>query len=248
MSGERHLNPAKAPRLGHQDRKIDVISKALWICWKDAVSEMRGKETWPLVFLLAILILVVFSVTFEFGELDPKLAVELAPGLLWIGFAFTAVLALDRSMASESGNGTLEALVVSGAGGGAILLGKLLFCMTLLLSAQVGMLLLVNVLLGVWLLGSPGWVLLNLVMGDVGFVTVGLVCSLIAQATRTRGAMLPVLLLPLAIPAVVAAAQCLGMIARGEPTAAPTWWGILAAFDIIFVTAGFLLFDVALEQ
>ena len=70
-----------------------------------------------------------------------------------------------------------------------------------------------------------------------------------AAGARRGGNLLALLMLPIVVPVIVAAAEATRLMMEND-FAAP-WWRwiqLLAAFAIIFTTAGMILFDVAIEE
>jgi heme exporter protein B len=85
---------------------------------------------------------------------------------------------------------------------------------------------------------------------DVGFVALGTLYAALAAQTRSRELLLPLLALPALVPVFIAALELTADLLLGagfEAVAARGWFGILVAFDVVFVTAGALLFDSVLD-
>jgi len=73
------------------------------------------------------------------------------------------------------------------------------------------------------------------------------VFSAVAANTRMREIMLPILLLPVSIPVLVAAVEATSY-ALGQADEVGFWFKLLVVYDIVFVTLGFLVFEYALED
>jgi len=214
------------------------------VLWKDVRIELRTKEIFASSFLFALLVLVVFNFTLF---LKPQEALRLGPGFLWIAFVFAGILGLNRSFALEKEESCTHGLLVSPADKGALFLGKLLANTVFMLAMEVVLLPLFAVFFNVSLGDHPLLLLVTLVLGSVGFSSVGTVFSAMAAGTRMREVMLPVLLLPVSIPVVIAAvettAYCLG------PGSRPDFWiRLMVVYDVVFVVSSFLVFGFLLEE
>src|SRR5271165_4686552 len=86
------------------------LQQALAIAAKDLKSELRTKETINASVSFSIVILLLFSFAFDPGVDEVR---EIAPGLLWLVFAFASALVLNRSFARELVNDCLDALLSS---------------------------------------------------------------------------------------------------------------------------------------
>jgi len=105
------------------------------------------------------------------------------------------------------------------------------------------------VLSDVPLFDRPGAMLLAALLGNLGIAAVGTLLSALAAGLRQGSGLLLVLVLPLAIPVVLAAAEATRLMLDGD--LGPAWWrwiGLLGVFAVVFVTVGLLLFDQAIED
>jgi heme exporter protein B len=161
---------------------------------KDLRVELRGRDTLPAMLLFVLATLVVFHFALPEGSSD-----DAAYGLLWVAIVFTALLGLARAWVPEQEHGVLDGLVLAPCDRSAIWLGKTIATLTFLLAAQA--------------LALPVFVLFfqplstaalaGVLLADVGICTVGSLMSAMAVAGRSREVLLPLLVLPLAIPLVV---------------------------------------------
>jgi heme exporter protein B len=94
-----------------------------------------------------------------------------------------------------------------------------------------------------------GGVFLSLVLGLLGFAAIGTLFAAIAVRTRAREVMLPLLLLPLAVPIFIAGVKVTAHMLAGKPLAdvAP-WLNLMVGFDLIFLVVGWLVFEYAVEE
>jgi heme exporter protein B len=145
-----------------------------------------------LLFVLATLVVFHFALPVGSGD-------DAAYGLLWVAIVFTALLGLARAWVPEQEHGVLDGLVLAPCDRSAIWLGKTIATLTFLLAAQA--------------VALPAFVLFfqplsaaalaGVLLADVGICTVGSLMSAMAVAGRSREVLLPLLVLPLAIPLVV---------------------------------------------
>ncbi len=86
-------------------------------------------------------------------------------------------------------------------------------------------------------------------LATLGFAGVGTLFSAIAVNTRSREIMLPVLLLPVAAPVVIAAVAATRAILDGASWGEiGRWWQLLLAFDVIFLIVSSFVFGAVLEE
>ncbi len=149
----------------------------------------------------------------------------------------------------ERENHCLEALLIAPIDRAAIFASKA--CFNLLLMALVE----IVVFPLYWVLFSvPAWDRLPLVflyglLGTVGFSVLGTLFSALTLSARGREILLPLLILPLIVPVVLATIRGMDAILRNAEFAeALPWLNMLIAFDVIFITAGILVFDWVVES
>jgi heme exporter protein B len=216
---------------------------------KDLVAEWRGREMLTSTAVFALLVLVVFTFAFDLRAENVGLV---APGALWVAFAFAATLGLGRSMAQEVERGTLEGLLLCPTDPSTIYLAKLTSNLLFTGALEVAVLPIFAAMFDVPVL-QPG-VLVVVILGTVGFVAAGTLFAAVAAGTRAREILLPVLLFPVSVPVMIAAvkgtAAVLDASAGGMAslaTAAP-WLKLLAGYDELFVVIGWLAFQYVVEE
>lgn len=219
----------------------------MWtIVRKDLAIELRTGEMASSMFLLALLIIIVFAFTLEPERL---VAPEFLAGLSWTTLLVAGTLALNRSFVLEREADGLTGLALAPIDRGAIYLGKATGNFVLLLVAALVLLPLIAILLGTRGL-SPTWLLpVVLLLGVAGIAAIGTLCAAIASRTRAREVLLPILMFPLLAPLLIAATRTTAGALVGESAAdLQSWLLMLGGFDIVFGTAGWLSFDVLLEE
>jgi len=222
---------------------MSYISKVLALVWKDVLSELRTREMLSSMLVFALLVMVIFNFSFE---LRVDNVAQVAPGILWVTFAFASTLELTRSLAMEMENDCLDGLFLAPMDRGVIYLGKMLGNLIFITAVEALVLPTFSVLFNLNLIRLP--LLLTIILGTIGFAAVGTLLSAIAVNSRAREVMLPVLLFPIILPVVMAAAKVTAGILDGVPLAdLAHWLRFLVAFDIIFLVVSYLTFDFVVE-
>lgn len=213
----------------------------LAILAKDIRAELRGRQVWLSMGMFALLVLVVFNFAFDL-QVENRAAV--APGALWIAFVFASVLGLGRTLTAEQEQGRLDRLLLCPVDRKAIflakLLGNLLFITAVEIVAVPAFAAMYD--LPVLTLG----VVPVVVLSTVGISTVGTLFSAVAANTRAREILLPLLIFPLIVPVVIGAVKATQglVVALGDTP----WLGLIAAFDVIFVSVASILFPYVIEE
>jgi heme exporter protein B len=222
---------------------MSYASKVLDLVWKDVLSELRTREMLSSMLVFALLVIVIFNFSFE---LRVDNVAQVAPGVLWVTFAFASTLELTRSLAMEMENDCLDGLFLAPMDRGVIYLGKMLGNLIFITVVEALVLPTFSVLFNLNLIRLP--LLLTVLLGTIGFAAVGTLLSAIAVNSRAREVMLPVLLFPIILPVVIAAVKVTGGILDGVPLAEFAYWlRFLVAFDIIFLVVSYLTFDFVVE-
>ncbi len=218
--------------------------KALLIAWKDALSEIRTRETIASVLVFSILVIVIFNFAFV---ASPEAINLLAPGILWATFAFAGVLALNHSFTLEKEDGCLEGLMACPVGREVIYVGKALGSLLFLLFIEI-VVLLVFALLFNQTVVTPQMIAITF-LTTLGFVSVGSLFSAMAVSTRARETVLPILFFPTVTPIIICAVKASALaLAGGAWGNLVIWLEIIAAFDVIFLVASFLVFGFVVEE
>jgi heme exporter protein B len=196
--------------------------------------------------LLGVVVALVFSLQMD---LLPEQKQRLLGGLLWLAIFFAGMVAIDRSFAAEREEGCWEGLLLYPIRPAAVYLAKLAVNAVALAACQGVLIPLFAVLSGVSLGTHPWAVLLVAVLGNLGLAAVGTLLSALCAGMRQSGSLLALLVLPMAVPVVFAAAEATRLIAADDLGA--EWWRwvqLLAGCAIVFVTAGAVLFDYLIED
>lgn len=215
------------------------------IAVKDLRTEVRSRTAVSTVLPFAVTMLLAFG--FALGP-DRLLLARVAAGLLWLAALFASVELCHRSYQNEAVNGALEGLLLSPVDKGAVFLGKAAAAFVQLFALLVLTMGIVVVLFGLPVGPAPGLLLLTAVLGIAGMSTLGSLLGLLAVRSRTRQAALPVLVLPLVSPVIIAATNATDELTHGAASGVGGWLGLLVAFDAAFLAAGYLVFGHLLED
>jgi len=211
---------------------------------KDVAAELRSKETLSSMFIFALLVVVMFNFAFELRVDNVR---QIAPGVLWVAFAFAGVLGFNRSFVLERENGCIEGLMLLPVERSTIYLGKFLGNVLFMLIAEALILPIFSVLFDLSILHPLLWLVVAL--GTVGLAAAGTFLAAMAVNTRAREIMLPILLFPVTVPVMIAATKATGQILDGRPVAELyAWLRLLLAFNLVFTLLAFLGFEYVLEE
>lgn len=223
---------------------MSFVRKVLAIVSKDLSAELHTKEVISAMLVFSTLALLIFSFALD---LRGAMAEAAAPGVLWTTIAFAGTLGLSRSMAREEQSGCIDGLLLAPVDRTAIFFGKTLGNLIFMAVVEVALLPLFSVFFDVRLVRPP--VILVLALGTVGYGAVGTLLAAIAVNTRAREVMLPVLLLPLVVPVLIAAVQATSGLVEGATLSEVSGWTrILVVYDLVIVAVSLLTFGFVVED
>jgi heme exporter protein B len=224
---------------------VSVARRALVVAWKDLLVERRSKETLNALLFFALLLLFVFQ--FTLGP-DRERLTGVLPGILWLGFILSGLVALGRTFLVEREHDCWEGLLLAPGDKSAIYLGKLTSNLVLMTVVEALVLVLFVIFFDIDLgRAMPGLVLV-VALGTLGFAAVGTLFAAMTAHVRAREVLFPVLLLPVQVPVVLGTVKATEALLLGEPLASVGHWvKLLAAADVIYLVIGVLTFDAILE-
>ncbi len=224
---------------------MELLRQTSWLLWKDLLLEMRRRESFLAMFFFGTLLLFVFHFAFD---IPMERAAEMAPGLLWLAFIFTGTLGLAQLFQPERDNHCLEALLLGPMDRAALYLAKVFFNLLLMILVELVVFPLFWVLFNLRFWERIPALFLISLLGTIGFCVLGTLFSAVTLRARARELLLPLVLFPLMIPVILATIQGMEIILRaGEFQEALPWLRLLIGFDVIFLTAGFLIFEWVIE-
>ncbi|HKQ98195.1 MAG TPA: heme exporter protein CcmB [Candidatus Polarisedimenticolia bacterium] len=213
---------------------------------KDLRTELRSREQAVSLLVFALLLLVVFH--FAFDVTIPDFA-AFGPGMLWVAFIFSGVLALNHAFRIEREQDRIEGILMAPIDRSAFYLGKVLSTIVVMTAVEIVLVPLAAILFNRAFDGRLLLTGLALVLNTIGFAAVGTLFAAITTQTRRSEMLLPLLLFPAAVPIALAAVRTTGGLLAGRPFERFAHWvWMSAAYDLIFLAAAVLLFDFALDE
>jgi len=200
---------------------------------KDLRLELRARSIVPAMLLFVVAALVVFHFALPSGSSDLA-----AKGMLWVAILFTALLGLTRAFVAEREQRLLDGLLLAPCDRSAIWLGKTLATLAFLVAAQVVAL----PAFVVFFQPLDGAALAGVLLADIGICAVGSLMSAMAAAGRAREVLLPVLVLPLAIPLVV------GGVGAAVSEEGGRFLLFLALYDGVFAVLSWASFEYVVTE
>ena len=224
--------------------KPTFLRAVLAIVWKDLQAEYRSLELVSAMLVFSMLVIIVFNFALD---LDVKVRQTVTAGVLWTTFAFAGTLGLNRSMAIEKDRGCLDGLLLAPVDRSAIYFGKAISNLAFMLIVEVIVLPVYSVLYNVNLF-RPG-LLMIIILGSIGYVGVGTLLATMSVQTRTRDILLSILLFPVVLPVLLPAIIASNGFLTGVELADILFpIGMLIAYDIIFISVAFMVFDNVVEE
>ena len=214
------------------------------LVWKDILLELRSRELVVSVFVFGLVVVVVFNFALN---VTPQRVAVVAPGILWVAFAFAGVLAMSRAFVREREQGGLEGLLLTPVSRDAIFLGKAAASFLFMLLVEAALLPIFAALLDFSAVSLA--LVLTIVLATLGFALVGTLFSAIAVQTRSREILLPVLFFPVILPVIVGAVEASKRAIGGETVVGlEHWLPLLGVFDALFLVICPWVFSIVVEE
>lgn len=224
--------------------KTSFLKTVLSIVRKDLRAELRSRELLSSMALFALLSILIFSFALE---LDRVARQEAISGVLWVTVVFASILGLNRSLAMERDQGNLEAMLIAPIDRAAIFFGKLVGNLIFALLVAAFLLPLMSIIYNIGLIQV--WLLVVLVLGILGFSTVGTLLATMTVQTRARESLLPIVMMPIALPVILGAVRATTSILNEIPVEDwVAWPQILLVVDIVYLVVCFFLFEYVIED
>ena len=234
-------NPkTQSASMGFQDYVAQIVA----IFKKDLAAEIRSREMLNFMLLYALTALIIYSIAFN---LVSQNAIGFVPGIVWTTLVFSGILGVSRLMDREYRHASMDVLRIAPIEPSAIFLGKLLgmFVPLLLIALLVS--------LSAWILFDvnifTSGIILTLLLGLLGFSSAGTLIATLSEKTGAREILLPVLLLPLLIPLLLACTNIDVNILNGLGWYASFgWFRILLVYNLLLLAAGILTYDFVIND
>lgn len=218
----------------------------LTVLRKDLLLERRSFELLPAMALLALGTLVVLRFALDQETVEG----DLAAGALLVPLLFASLLGVSRLFAGEERDGGLEQYLLSPAPAGALLAAKVLALTLVLLALELVLVpTFALLLLGPDLLPVLPEIIFVLLLLDLTLATLGGIVAGIAIGARSRELIVPILIVPLALPALIAAQEALAPVLEVGAGALPWRWpAVLAIYAVVLALVGSVVGEYLVED
>lgn len=210
---------------------------------KDFQAELRSRELVSAMTLFTLLSILVFSFALELNRAAQE---DVVAGVLWVTMVFAVILGLNRSLALEREQGSMDAMMIAPVSRVAVFLGKSLGNFLFALTVGLILLPLMTVLYDVQLI-QPGLVIV-MALGVLALSSIGTLLAAMTVQTRSRETLLPIVMLPGALPVIVTVVRASNEVLRDNTDAALSVLGILLVIDVIYLTLSAVLFEFVTEE
>ncbi len=223
-----------------------MVHKIWAIFRKDMLIELRTKDSLNAMLFFGIVVLVIFNFALESVRDTIR---EAVPGVLWVAFAFSGTLGLNRMFAAEKENRCLQGLLMLPIDRGILFIGKMLAATVFMLITEVVVFVMCLVFYNLTVWQEVPYLAVVFLIGTLGFTAVGTLLAAIAANTRMREVLLPLILFPVILPVLVNAVEATGIILNTiDYGALKLPLTIMSVFTVVFATVSYLLFDFVLED
>ncbi len=218
--------------------------RRVWaVARKDLAAELRSREMLSAMLVFALIVVLVFSFALD---LRSARAIEVAPGVLWVAYAFAGMLGLGRSFILERDQGCLDGLLLCPTDRSTIYLGKMLGNLLFISIIEA---LSLPVFIALFNLRPEPRLLLVIPLGTIGLAGVGTLFSAMTVQARAREVLLPVLMLPVVVPVLIAAVRLTAGLLDNTPWAEIAYWfHFLLGYDVLFLAISYITFEFVVEE
>lgn len=210
---------------------------------KDLRMEWRSKDAINSMLFFALLVVVIFSFSFDLTAEESR---RIAGGLVWVALLFAAVVALNQTWSRELRNQVLDAYRVSPAPAESLFLAKTIGNFLFVAVLELLMTPLFIVFYNLRSVGPVYQLVLASLLGNWALVVNGTFFGAMSIRTRSREVLLPLILFPISIPALLAMVGATTSTLTGEGSAHLSLV-FLAVYDVVFTLLGLFLFETVLQ-
>jgi len=215
---------------------------------KDLRLEWRSRDAINGMLFFVLLVVVVFAIAFDPAGY-PTVTRQISGGILWVGLLFASITAMNQSWTREQRNQVLEAQRMAPAPASALFVGKALANMIFVLVVEAALAPIFVIFFNLQVLGNAWLLALIMPLGTWALVVNGTFFAALGLRARNRELLLPLILLPLSLPALLMMVQATTGVLTGEldPIQIRSWITQLAGYDVIYTTVCVLLFETVLN-
>jgi heme exporter protein B len=210
---------------------------------KDLRVELRTLRSVPAMALFAVTVFVLFHFALDVSDVSG----DLGAGILLVTILFAGILAVNRLFLAEREEGGFELIRLAPVDRSVLFAAKAAALLAYLVVLEI-----VAVPIFALFFGGPAHLpetILVLALLNIGLAATGTLVSSIATNSSARDLLTPLILMPMLIPLVIAAASLAGPAFDGDTAdKAGTWLAVLGLYDSIFILIGYAVFDFLLED
>ena len=216
----------------------------LFLVWKDIQLEIRTKDMVVSLLVFALVVVVVFNFALN---VTPQVVNFLAPGILWVAFAFAGVLAMNRAFVLEKERGSLDALLLCPVSRDSLYFGKMVGTFLFMVVVEA---VLLPIFAALFNFSAFSLVFVAVILlATLGFAAVGTLFSAIAVNTRSREILLPLLFFPVVVPVLIGAVEATAeAIGTSTSFGVGRWLQLIAVFDAVFLVVCPWVFGAVVEE
>ena len=227
---------------------MNYFQQVLGHLLKDLRLEWRGRDAINAMLFFSLLVVAIFSLAFD-PTGYPTTTRQISGGVLWVAILFSSVTALNQSWTREQRNQVLDAQRLAPSPASSLFLGKALANMVFVTAVEAILAPIFIIFYNLHALGNVALLALILPLGTWALIVNGTFFAALGLRARSRELLLPLLLFPIAIPALLAMVQATSGIITNDldPIQINLWIKQLAAYDLIYTTLCILLFETILH-
>ena len=208
---------------------------------KDLRLELRGGQSTIALLAMSMLVLVVLVFALDAARVR---SADTAAGALWVAMVFSGVVGATRALSAERENGAIRGLLLSPLDPATLYAAKLAAAFIFMAVAEAGAVILMVLFFNLEFNASLIRLTPVLMLGALGFSALANLLSAATGHTRAGDMLLPILAVPMFVPALIAGVKASSSALSGASMSSMgDWIKIMIAFDVLFITAGYLLFE-----
>lgn len=208
---------------------------------KDLRLELRGGQSTLALLAMSMMVLVVLVFALDAARVR---SADTAAGALWVAMVFSGLVGATRALGAERENNAIRGLLLSPLDPATLYAAKLVAAFIFMAVAEIGAVILMVLFFNLEFSAALIRLAPVLMLGALGFAALATLLSAATVHTRAGDMILPILAVPMFVPALIAGVKASSAALTGAPLASMSdWLRIMIAFDVLFVTAGYLLFE-----
>jgi heme exporter protein B len=208
---------------------------------KDLRLELRGGQSMLALLAMSMMVLVVLVFALDAARVR---SADTAAGALWVAMVFSGLVGATRVLGAERENNAIRGLLLSPLDPATLYAAKLVAAFIFMAVAEIGAVILLVLFFNLEFSAALMRLAPVLMLGALGFAALATLLSAATGHTRAGDMILPILAVPMFVPALIAGVKASTAALMGAPLASMSdWLRIMIAFDVLFITAGYLLFE-----